>query len=69
MIQLVEGSLAPVECVNNPDICDRSASCVTRDVWDEMKKAIVGVLGSITLQDLVERQRQKGHVEPSMYYI
>jgi len=59
VIQLVEGSLAPVECVNNPDICDRSAYCVTRDVWDEMKRAMNRVLESITLQDLVERQKQK----------
>jgi len=69
VIQLVEGSLAPVECVNNPDICNRSASCVTRDVWDEMKRAMNGVLESITLQDLVERQRQKGQVGATMYYI
>ena len=69
VIQLVEGSLAPVECVNNPDICNRSASCVTRDVWDEMKRAMNGVLESITLQDLVERQRQKGQGETTMYYI
>jgi len=59
VIQLVEGSLAPVECVNNPDICDRSAYCVTRDVWDEMKRAMNRVVESITLQDLVERQKQK----------
>ena len=59
VIRLVEGSLAPVECVNNPDICDRSAYCVTRDVWDEMKRAMNRVVESITLQDLVERQRQK----------
>lgn len=69
VIQLVEGSLAPVECVNNPDICKRSASCVTRDVWDEMKRAMNGVLESITLQDLVERQKRKEQVGAAMYYI
>ena len=69
MIQLVEGSLTPLERVINLDICDRSASCVTRGVWDEMKKAIDGVLESSTLWDLIERQRQKEHVEPTMYYI
>jgi len=59
VIQLLEGSIAPVECVNHPKICARSDLCVTRDIWGEMKKAMNGVLETTTLQDLVERQRQK----------
>jgi Rrf2 family cysteine metabolism transcriptional repressor len=57
--RLLEGSLAPVECVDNPDICERSAECVTRDIWGEVKAAINGVLEATTLQDLVERQKKK----------
>jgi len=68
VIQLLGGSIAPVECVINPDVCPRSDSCVTRDVWGEVKKAINGVLGSITLQDLVERQKRKQH-GTAMYHI
>jgi len=63
VVQLLEGSLAPVDCVNNPALCHRSASCVTRDIWVEMKEAMNQVLDSTTLQDLVERQRQKGQPE------
>lgn len=59
VIQLLEGSIAPVECVNHPEICLRSDLCVTRDIWGELKKAMNGVLEATTLQDLVERQRQK----------
>jgi len=66
VIQLLEGSNAPVECVDNPKICRRSASCVSRDIWGELKKVMDGVLESITLQDLVERQKGK---EQHMYYI
>jgi len=69
VIQLLEGSIAPVECVNNPGICSRSAFCVTRDVWGELKQAIDGVLESTTLQDLVERQKRKGQPEEVMYHI
>ena len=61
--------MAPVECVSNPEICERSEFCVTRDVWDELKKAMDGVLESITLQDLVERQKSKKRPEEAMYYI
>jgi len=59
VIQLLEGSIAPVKCVDNPDAYPRSNLCATHDIWDEVKKAIAGVLESTTLQDLVERQRQK----------
>jgi len=69
VIQLLEGSTAPVECVSNPQVCERSEFCVTRDVWDELKKAMDGVLGSITLRDLVERQKSKKQSEEAMYYI
>ncbi len=69
IIQVLEGSVAPVECVDNPDVCDRSASCVTRDVWSEMKTAMSGVLESTTLQDLVERQKEKQELREEMYYI
>jgi Rrf2 family cysteine metabolism transcriptional repressor len=59
VIQILEGSTAPVECVDNPKVCPRSDFCVTRDVWEEMKRAMIQVLESTTLQDLVERQREK----------
>jgi len=67
--QLLEGSVAPVECVSNPDVCERSGLCATRDVWSKLKDAMNGVLETTTLQDLVERQKEKGQEDPSMYYI
>jgi len=69
VIQLLEGSIAPVECVNNPGICTRSELCVTRDIWSELKKAMNGILESTTLQDLVERQKRKEQPTEVMYYI
>jgi Rrf2 family protein len=69
VIQLLEGSIAPVECVTNPGICARSEICVTRDIWTELKEAINGVLESTTLLDLVERQKRKDWSEEAMYYI
>jgi Rrf2 family protein len=69
VVQLLEGSIAPVDCVNDPRVCSRSASCVTRDIWIQIKDAIIQVLDSTTLQDLVERQRQKEQTETGMYHI
>jgi len=69
VIGLLEGSIAPVECVNDPKYCSRSELCVTRDIWGELKKVMDGVLESTTLQDLVERQKRKEQTEEVMYHI
>jgi Rrf2 family cysteine metabolism transcriptional repressor len=69
IVGLLEGSTAPVACVNDPAVCPRSGSCVTRDVWVQLKEVMDNVLGATTLKDLVERQREKARNDPSMYYI
>jgi len=66
---LLEGSIAPVDCINDPEVCSRSELCATRDVWIELKKAMDGVLESKTLQDLVEIQKNKKAVDMVMYDI
>jgi Rrf2 family transcriptional regulator, cysteine metabolism repressor len=65
----LEGSVAPVECVDDPEYCSRAESCVTRDVWGDVKLAVEGVLKSITLEDLVRRYLKNQHTSLSRYYI
>ena len=59
VVQAVEGSLSFVECVSSPGICKRAPICVTHDVWREMSERVVGLLESITMRDMVDRQREK----------
>jgi len=59
VVRLLEGPIAPVECVNNPKICVRSEACVTRHIWLQLQEAMHTVLESTTLQDLLERQEEK----------
>ena len=56
VIELFEGPISLVDCVNHPESCPRSGHCVTRGLWCEVREAIIGVFESVTLQDLVERQ-------------
>ena len=56
VIQAMEGSMAPVECVDDADLCSRSDTCVAREVWSEIKEAVDSILGSTTLADLAARQ-------------
>jgi Rrf2 family protein len=69
VIQLLEGVTAPVDCVINPESCARSDSCVTRDIWRDMKNAIDNVLGNITVQNLVEKHKTREQPAKPMYHI
>lgn len=56
ILLVLEGTMAPVECVDRPEICSRYPSCAAREVWSELKKSVLDPLESTTLQDLVDRQ-------------
>jgi len=56
VIQTVEGSLSPVDCVDNPELCQRVDKCVTRSVWVGLKEAIYHELSNISLAELAEKQ-------------
>lgn len=66
ILRLMEGSLAPVDCVDNPQMCSRAADCVTIDIWREMKEALDRVADSYTLADLVKTYRERAAAD---YYI
>ena len=55
----LEGSLVPVECADRPGVCSRSGNCGARDLWGELGGIVTGFLGSVTLEDLCARQREK----------
>jgi Rrf2 family transcriptional regulator, cysteine metabolism repressor len=69
ILEVLEGPVAPVDCLKDNNICSRSCSCATRDLWEEMKKAMDSVLDANTLQDLVNRQKSKTGSPNNMYYI
>ena len=58
IMEVTEGSTAPVPCVDEPGLCTQSNECTTRAVWVEMKRACDSLLDSITLQDLADRHRK-----------
>ena len=56
----LEGPLTTSECLEHPDYCPRCTDCVTRQVWAQVHDAVMGVLDSMTLQDLVDRAKEQG---------
>jgi len=53
----LEGPIITVECLESDQYCARAADCVTRELWSQVQQAIIGVLESVTLKDLVERTK------------
>ena len=68
VVNVLEDNLVPVECITNAT-CPRINTCATRDLWSDVKNAIDGVLESVTLQELVERQLVKENRDEAMYYV
>lgn len=58
ILRLTEKSLSPVACLDSePNECRRSGTCGTLDVWKELQLAINSVVDNITIQDLLDRQK------------
>ncbi len=62
IIKVMEGPIAPVDCLLTDDVsnayCQRAGVCVTRGVWAKVRDSITGVLDSITLADLCEEEKK-----------
>ena len=59
ILKLTEGSIAPVACLDHDPIeCERAGECVTLPLWKGLYKVISDYLNSITLQDLLDNQRE-----------
>jgi Rrf2 family cysteine metabolism transcriptional repressor len=56
IVNALEGSIAPVDCIDNPDICERSGPCPARKVWQKLYEAQNAVLSGMTLQDLLDME-------------
>ena len=60
ILRCTEGSLDPVDCAGqDPVLCDRSADCVMLPVWKGLSRVINEYLDSITLQDILDQQRDR----------
>lgn len=72
IIRVLEGPVAPVECVGEEmqESCNRLDVCITRLVWQRVKNTIDQVLDSITLADMLEEaEKLKQQGDFYMYYI
>lgn len=59
VVEIIEGEFAPVDCLEDGGTspCPRDQPCPMRDVWREVREAVMTVLRRSTLQSLSERRR------------
>lgn len=71
ILRVLEGSLAPVDCVveGKAPNCERYDTCALNDVWLKLRDAINECVDSVTLADLVLDARSKQQGKEYMYFI
>ena len=57
IVTALEGSIAPVDCIEQPSLCARTPRCAGRFAWRKLHEAQSNVLMSITLSQLVDVER------------
>lgn len=53
ILTVLEGPVSLSDCLLDDEICENSNICVTKVVWEKIKKGIEDVIESITLQDMI----------------
>ena len=56
VMQSLDSSNSPLDCLINPHDCALSHTCAQQEVWKTVESAIQDVLTNITVADLAERQ-------------
>jgi Rrf2 family protein len=59
ILHALEGSCCLVECIEDPDFCDRIVTCPTFDIWKEASEILKNYFNSISLRDIVELADKK----------
>ena len=57
IVALLEANPCFAECSENPEVCERSNTCLTKDLWKEAAEATYEKLNAVTFSDLLKRKK------------
>ena len=63
ILEVMDGPVAIVECLNSTDDCPRSKRCSAQVLWSQINQQIRNVFAQYTLQDLLDLQYAGGFTE------
>ncbi len=69
VIETLEGPLNLLECLRDTKVCPKVSDCVTREIWKEVSDTVSKIFYSVTLEDMVNRKREKEKSTSAMYQI
>jgi Rrf2 family protein len=58
VVAVLEGGVSLTDCIEDPDICEKSNSCLTRGLWEDATKAVYDTLNSVTLSEMIETAKK-----------
>jgi len=64
IVEVLEGEINLARCIESPEICDRSDTCLTRGVWEEATRAMYDKLNSITLSKMINTGKTTYKITP-----
>ena len=56
ILKVSEGTLSPVACLDNPDICSLKENCKSMKMWRDLREITVNYLESITLEAIAGQE-------------
>ena len=60
IISALDNQTALVDCVIEPEVCDRAGDCLTRSIWTLLSQRMQEFWSSFTLADLLVTMREAG---------
>lgn len=60
IISALDNQTALVDCVIEPEVCDRAGDCLTRSIWTLLSRRMEEFWTSFTLADLLVTMREAG---------
>ncbi len=57
VVAALEGSIAPIACLEGEATCPKTNGCIQREVWEEVQRATLAILDTTTIGALADRER------------
>jgi DNA-binding IscR family transcriptional regulator len=56
VVNSVDYSLAPIDCVEEPEGCRLSGACSQRELWSDVETMLLNHLSKVTISELTNQQ-------------
>ena len=68
VLEVMEGPISVVECVNSKHSCARNSKCGARTIWQKLNENIRVMMAGGTLEEILEAYQQQDNDESALEY-